>query len=538
MPPLDRPFESMKRQKVESPTLIGPNPSQLDDDDFVDFCFWFSQLDDLNAPVLHNKFTTVEDGQEEFECDEMSPSPNKYDVEFANYWLSKDLKDDSSIDDTLLRNDSSAVGDEQKDFSSDQSKAFCRGTLYRMAHNLTTVQQVWNEYKYGLDGNPSVASLDAFYGYAWRGIDTFYHYRRRVYKAILSKMNQGETEEDAVKSLEDTRTSNGWSLHKLQSRIDIDGNLIHHIYEMSRNISTAGQAWEEYSRGLEGGPSVKQLDQKYGKSWRDVPSQQELYNERRKIYCTVKKLVAAGVTEKNATLALDAWRQSNNWTLSELQNNMHHIIINSNDGIYKLARNLETVKQVWDEYSHGLGGNPSIKSLNFNYGHKWLNSSSEIKFYSDRNKVYKAVQNLLSNGETEQEAVSSLDKLIKDQNLTLYQFQKRLNSDGILRNESTISNFKQNRGLETVEQAWEEYTKGIDGKPSVKSMDDEFKSKWRTLSADRKFYYGRKMIYDRITNMVNSGMTESDAVTKLDEFRILKGWSLNQLQNGLIVDKT
>ena len=38
---------------------------------------------------------------------------------------------------------------------------------------------------------------------------------------------------------------------------------------------------------------------------------------------------------------------------------------------YKMQRGLKTIKEIWDEYTVGLKGQPSIKSLDERYGASW-----------------------------------------------------------------------------------------------------------------------------------------------------------------------
>jgi hypothetical protein len=58
---------------------------------------------------------------------------------------------------------------------------------YKLSRALTTVMEVWKEYKIGLGGHPSVEHLDQTYKATWRKGSTerkFYSRRKRLYKKI------------------------------------------------------------------------------------------------------------------------------------------------------------------------------------------------------------------------------------------------------------------------------------------------------------------------------------------------------------------
>ena len=91
---------------------------------------------------------------------------------------------------------------------------------------------------------------------------------------------------------------------------------------------------------------------------------------------------------------------------------------------YTLARKLRTIKQIWQEYSVGINGQPSVKSLEEKYGTNWRNSDNEIKLYSYRNKIYRAIQKLIAKGITEEEAIKELESIMKANNWSLSKLQK------------------------------------------------------------------------------------------------------------------
>jgi hypothetical protein len=96
-------------------------------------------------------------------------------------------------------------------------------------------------------------------------------------------------------------------------------------------------------------------------------------------------------------------------------------------------------------------------------------------------------------------------------------------------NQILPATYKLSRGLDTVADVWQEYTVGIDG-PAVEQLDVQFGAKWRSAATERKFYSRRSRIYNKLRELMHSGMSESDAVKFLDDIRKAK---LNTLQNKM-----
>jgi len=55
--------------------------------------------------------------------------------------------------------------------------------------------------------------------------------------------------------------------------------------------------------------------------------------------------------------------------------------------LYRLSRELRTVRQLWDEWFTGLNGRPSIDQLNKEWGSRWRTDSKEMNFYSRRKVI-------------------------------------------------------------------------------------------------------------------------------------------------------
>lgn len=77
--------------------------------------------------------------------------------------------------------------------------------------------------------------------------------------------------------------------------------------------------------------------------------------------------------------------------------------------------------------------------------------------------------------------------------------------------------------------AWQEWTTGLPGSPSVQSLDQLYGSKWRTSPADRKWYSSRKVLVDAVAVLSSrEALSEDEAVSELDRLRA--GKSLDSLR--------
>ncbi|ODV96455.1 hypothetical protein PACTADRAFT_2748 [Pachysolen tannophilus NRRL Y-2460] len=78
---------------------------------------------------------------------------------------------------------------------------------YALLKQITSIRQIWDEYAYGLNGEPSIKSLQMKFKTKWRypeDASTFKR-RKRIYKAIEIAMMNGMTEEKAISELENHR---------------------------------------------------------------------------------------------------------------------------------------------------------------------------------------------------------------------------------------------------------------------------------------------------------------------------------------------
>jgi hypothetical protein len=86
---------------------------------------------------------------------------------------------------------------------------------YQLNRDILTITDVWREYSVGFPGKPSIQSLEAQFGTAWRKDrkeSRFFSRRKELYKAIEKKVE------------EERRVQMGASLDKLRSAIKESNN--------------------------------------------------------------------------------------------------------------------------------------------------------------------------------------------------------------------------------------------------------------------------------------------------------------------------
>lgn len=75
------------------------------------------------------------------------------------------------------------------------------------------------------------------------------------------------------------------------------------------------------------------------------------------------------------------------------------------------------------------------------------------------------------------------------------------------------------RDIRTVQGIWQEYTEGIDGSPSVQSLNERWGPRWRAASREAVYYSMRKVVYDEIKRLSDDtyGGNPEMAVHELDQ---------------------
>jgi len=81
---------------------------------------------------------------------------------------------------------------------------------------VATVEEVWKEYREGIDGQPAIEKLDATWGSRWRPEPrgrTWYSRRKVIWDKIKEFINEGMDEQSAVQEVEKLRE--GGTINKL-----------------------------------------------------------------------------------------------------------------------------------------------------------------------------------------------------------------------------------------------------------------------------------------------------------------------------------
>jgi Transcriptional activator of glycolytic enzymes len=81
--------------------------------------------------------------------------------------------------------------------------------------------------------------------------------------------------------------------------------------------------------------------------------------------------------------------------------------------------------------------------------------------------------------------------------------------------------------LSTVDEVWREWKEGIGDNPPVERLEAEWGARWRPDARMRKWFSRRKVIWDRLKELIVAGQTAGDAVGQLERLR--NGRSLSQL---------
>ena len=82
-------------------------------------------------------------------------------------------------------------------------------------------------------------------------------------------------------------------------------------YEQSRALTTIAHVWEEYERGINGGPAVKELEAVWQHKWRADAKNRKFFSQRAKLYRLITRLaVEKRITEDAAAEALDKARRA------------------------------------------------------------------------------------------------------------------------------------------------------------------------------------------------------------------------------------
>lgn len=95
--------------------------------------------------------------------------------------------------------------------------------------------------------------------------------------------------------------------------------------------------------------------------------------------------------------------------------------------------------------------------------------------------------------------------------------------------------YRLSRSIKSVADLWQEWEKGLTGSPSVVSLESQYGPKWRSSTAERKFYSRRKVIIEEVKKQINKGRQEWEAVQAIEEWR--QGKSLDSLSKEIVKRK-
>ncbi|KAF1986577.1 hypothetical protein K402DRAFT_126669 [Aulographum hederae CBS 113979] len=80
-------------------------------------------------------------------------------------------------------------------------------------------------------------------------------------------------------------------------------------YSMSRSHTTVRQLCEEWYSGIDGQPSIRHLEEHWGRAWRRASTEDVFFGRRRVIIDELERLVAGGCSSREAAIIdLDGWR--------------------------------------------------------------------------------------------------------------------------------------------------------------------------------------------------------------------------------------
>ena len=418
---------------------------------------------------------------------------------------------------------------------------------YIIQRNLSTVSEVWQEYKYGIYGHPSVESIISAYGVGCLNSTTnisYYYNRKKIYDFITKAIRNSKSAVEVVNELENLRVDKKWTLSMLQDNIRLVRfdesygklTLDKPVFQLLRNLTSVYEVWQEYKYGLNGNPSVESIVKMSGTGWIKSQNERRFYNERCMLYDFILNATRHGRPDIEVVTELEQLRVNSKISLRKFQLVIGPSSVKYQNSqlppttpIYTMLRNLTTVAEVWQEYKYGINGNPSLSRLLEDLGTGWLHSKPNRLFYSRRKKIYDYIKKRVANSQSEETAINELEKLRIESNLSLYQLQMRikdLTGDESRRN---IPGYNLLRNITTVKELWQEFKYGVNGNPSVESLVEQYGTGWIKTEFEQAYFNGRKKIYHFMLSSIANGTAEGDVVKELDELRVSRNWSLKKL---------
>jgi hypothetical protein len=94
---------------------------------------------------------------------------------------------------------------------------------------------------------------------------------------------------------------------------------------------------------------------------------------------------------------------------------------------YLLSRTIETVPELWGEWTVGIGGNPPVQLLEKSYGATWRPSRSERVMFSRRKVIIDEIHARIRSGLAPEAAVQEIELVRSRGRLSLYRLSLYLN---------------------------------------------------------------------------------------------------------------
>lgn len=89
---------------------------------------------------------------------------------------------------------------------------------------------------------------------------------------------------------------------------------------MSRMLTTVQQCWAEWATGVDGGPSLRDLEEQHGSLWRREQTERMFFSRRKPIYHEIQRRIDSGQQEEVALRQLEETRMRNHMSLNSLTN--------------------------------------------------------------------------------------------------------------------------------------------------------------------------------------------------------------------------
>ena len=90
-------------------------------------------------------------------------------------------------------------------------------------------------------------------------------------------------------------------------------------YRMSRAVKTVRDLWLEWSQGINGGPSVRSLEEAHGSVWRrGQKGEHQWFSMRKKVIDAINQRVQGGISVEVTIRELDSLCERNSWTVDKL----------------------------------------------------------------------------------------------------------------------------------------------------------------------------------------------------------------------------